>query len=101
MTDKQIRAEKSARLFSHPSTADLTDLHCRETINAILAYRDEGSLKPGNNDFDVYLAGYKKKLGAEMFNRICTEQVSDFRNAHTLRTHAPDGTLFVATFWGD
>lgn len=101
MTNKQIRAEKSARLFLNPSTADLTDLHCRETVNAILAYGDESSLEPGNNDYDVYLAGYEKKLGTKMFHRICTEQIRDFRKARVFRTIAPDGTLFVSTFWGD
>lgn len=105
MTDRQIRAEKTARLSLSPSTVSnervLNELWCREMINGILAYGDETDLEPGANYYDVYLSKFEHKLGHETFRRLCTEQISDFRKAHVFKTCDEHGCAFVSVTWAD
>ncbi len=104
MTDKQIRAEKAARLLLHPSTVEnercLRELWCRQMINAVLAYGDESDLESGNY-FDVYLARYKHTLGAETYMRLCMEQIRDFEAAEVFRDVDESGCAFVSVTWSD
>lgn len=79
------------------------ELSCREMINSILLYHGEDGLKRDGFHYDVYLRSYVDELGAETVDRLCEEQVADFRKAVVFENVFVDGEglPYNAIKWAD
>lgn len=107
MTDKQIEKAKATlpkwttgkKTIYTPEQAQLRDeLWCREMINSILCY--DGEMDVIKNQ---YLCKYIKELGLETVQRLCNEQIADFRQAIVMRDTFTDaeGLSYNSIKWAD
>jgi hypothetical protein len=107
MTDKQIQAAKAAlpkwisgkKTIYTPEQKQLNkELWCREMINSILCYHGERDIMKNR-----YLQDYIKELGLETVQRLCDEQIADFRQAIVMRNVFTDseGLSYSAIVWAD
>ena len=107
MTDKQIEKAKELlpkwisgqKTIYTPEQAQLRDeLWCREMINSILCYNGETNIMK-----NTYLYKYIKELGAETVQRLCNEQIADFRKAIVKRNVCTDseGVSYNSIIWAD
>lgn len=112
MTDRQIKvARKGLPARSRVQWRDMTpeeqrlnrELSCREMINSILCYHGEDGLRKDGLNYNEYLLPYVEELGPDVVDRLCMEQVEDFRNAVVRQNVSvdSDGISYNSIEWAD
>lgn len=107
MTDKQIEKAKETlpkwapgkKIIYTPEQEQLnSELWCREMINSILCYDGEKDIIKNQ-----YLYKYIKELGLETVQKLCDEQIADFRQAVVMRNTFTDadGLSYNSIKWAD
>jgi len=111
MTGSEITAARmQLPLFSQVAWKDWTEeqkrfdreLNCREMINSILCYHGERGIQKDSYNFRNYLTDYVSQLGEETVDRLCEEQLEDFKKA-VVRSAGRDGegNSYGSITWAD